>query len=216
MKANDLAELVKQKIENLRPKLLDLSRRNPLIATKLGPRSNSHIRVVDELPDILFYKLNNGQEMPLVPLPAIDDDPRDEQTSVFRDALINARLTDEQYLAEMESVERDADDYLDRTRQIERALKDRVREALGLPQRTKKTEVNLIHHAKINGITPSYELPIPDAEHADGRHTDDNIQTLLLPNDLERKLNAIVSKCRTWVQETGMNVLHVAYRHLEQ
>jgi hypothetical protein len=215
MNANDLAQLVKQKIENLRPKLLDLSRRNPLIATKLGPRSNSHIRVVDELPDILFYKLNNGQELPLVPLPAIDDDPRDERTRAFRDALINARLTDEQYLAEMESVERDADDYIDRTRQIERALKDRVREALGLPQRTNKNEVNLVHHARINGITPSYELPTPDAEHADGRHNDDNIQTLLLPNDLERKLNSIVSKCRTWVQETGMNVLHVAYGFLE-
>src|SRR5438045_2451618 len=93
MKANDLAELVKQKIENLRPKLLDLSRRNPLIATKLGPRSNSHIRAVDELPDILFYKLNNGQEMRLIPLPAIDDEPRDEQTSAFREALINARLS---------------------------------------------------------------------------------------------------------------------------
>jgi hypothetical protein len=215
MKANELAALVKQKIENLRPKLLDLSRRNPLIATKLGPRSNSHIRVVDELPDILFYKLNNGQELPLEPLPAIDDDPRDEGTSAFRDALINARLTDEGYLAEMESVDRDADDYIDHTRQIERALRDRVRETLGLPPRTKKTEVNLIDHAKINGITPSYELPPPDAEHADGRHNDDNIQTLLLPNDLDRKLNAIVSKCRTWVQETGMNVLHVAYGFLE-
>ena len=215
MKANDLANLVKQKIENLRPKLLDLSRRNPLIATKLGPRSNSHFRVVDELPDILFYKLNNGQELPLKPLPAIDDDPRDERTSAFRDALINARLTDEQYRAEMETVDRDADDYIDRTRQIERALKDRVRQALGLPQRTTGNEINLVHHARINGITPSYELPPPDAEYADDRHNDDNIQTLLLPNDLERKLNAIISKCRTWVQETGMNVLHVAYGFLE-
>jgi hypothetical protein len=127
MTSNDLAELVKQKIQNLRPKLLDLSRRNPLIATKLGPRSNSHVRVVDELPDILFYKLNNGQEMRLVPLPAIDDDPRDEQARPFREALINARLTDQQYLSEIESVDRDADDYIDRTRQIERSLKDRVR-----------------------------------------------------------------------------------------
>jgi hypothetical protein len=215
MKANDLAELVKQKIENLRPKLLDLSRRNPLIATKLGPRSNSHIRAVDELPDILFFKLNNGQEMRLVPLPAIDDDPRDEKTSAFRDALINARLTDEQYLIEMEAVDRNADDYIDRTRQIERSLKDRIREALGLPPRAKTSEVNLIHHAKINGITPSYDLPTPDAKRTDGRHSDDDIQTLLLPSDLERKLNTIVSKCRTWVQETGMNVLNVAYGFLE-
>ena len=135
-KANDLADLVKQKIDNLRPKLLDLSRRNPLIATKLGPRSNSHIRAVDELPDILFYKLNNGQTMRLVPLPAIEDDPRDERTGAFRDALINARLTDDQYLSEMEAVQRDADDYLDRTRQIERALKDRIRALMGMPPRT--------------------------------------------------------------------------------
>lgn len=215
MKANELADLVKQKLENLRPKLLDLSRRNPLIATKLGPRSNSHIRAVDELPDILFFKLNNGQPMRLIPLPDIDDDPRDEQTASFRETLINSRLVDEEYVSEMETVDRDADDYVDQTRRIERALKDRVRDALGLAPRVRKPEVNLIQHAKINGITPSYELPTPDAEHPDGRHTDDNIQTLLLPNDLERKLNAIISKCRTWVQETGMNVLHIAYGFLE-
>jgi hypothetical protein len=215
MKTDDLAKLVRQKIEALRPKLLDLSRRNPLIATKLGPRSNSHIRAVDELPDIVFYKLNNGQEMRLIPLPAIDDDPRDEQTRTFGEALINARLTDDQYRLEMGSVDRDADDYIDRTRQMERSLKDRVRRALGLPPRTKETEIKLIHHAKINGITPSYDLPKPDAKHSDTHHTDDDIQTLLLPNDLERKLNSILSKCRTWVQETGMNVLHVAYGFLE-
>jgi very-short-patch-repair endonuclease len=153
--------------------------------------------------------------MRLVPLPAIDDDPRDEQAPAFRDALINARLTDEKYLSEMESVDRDADDYIDRTRQIERSLKDRVREMLGMPARAKKEEVNLIQHAKINGITPSYELPIPDREHTKSRHSDDDIQTLLLPNDLERKLNAILSKCRTWIQETGINVLHIAYGFLE-
>jgi hypothetical protein len=93
-----LQDLVRAKIENLRPKLLDLSRRNPLIATKLGPRSNSHIRAVDELPDVLYFKLNNNQEMQLIPLPTIEDDPRDELTDEFREALINARLTDEIYL----------------------------------------------------------------------------------------------------------------------
>jgi hypothetical protein len=195
--------------------VLDLSRRNPLIATKLGPRSNSHVRAVDELPDILFFKLNNGQPMRLIPLPAIEDDPRDEQTAAFREALINARLIDEQYLAEIETLDPDADDYVERTRRIERALKDRVRQTLGLLPRTRRPEVNLIEHAKINGITPSYELPAPDAKDADGHHTDDNIQTLLLPHDLERRLNAIYSKCRTWVQETGVNVLHIAYGFLE-
>ena len=174
-----LHELVRAKIEHLRPKLLDLSRRNPLISTKLGPRSNAHIRAVDELPEILFFKINNEQEMDLLPLPSIEEDPRDERTDSFREAIINARITDAAYLAAMEAVDRDADDYLEKTRTIERALKDSVRAQLGLAPRVQKSEINLTQHAKNNGIVPSYELPKPDEENGDGRHTDDNIQTLL-------------------------------------
>src|SRR4051812_46703945 len=105
--SDGLDALVRTRIENLRPKLLDLSRRNPLISTKLGPRSNSHLRAVDELPDVLFFKLCNGDQLQFVPLPPIDEDPRDEQTATFRDALINARLTDDAYVAAMEAVDRD-------------------------------------------------------------------------------------------------------------
>lgn len=215
MNSAELHELVRHKVENLRPKLLDLSRRNPLLATKLSPRSNAHIRVVDELPDVLFFKLNNGQEMRLVPLPEIEDDPKDEEVKKFRDALSAGRLTDETYLVELESIERDADDYLDRTRTIERALKDRVRAELGMPPRPQRADINLAQHARNNGITPSYELPSPDGAVENERHTDNDIQTLLLPKDLERKLNNVTSKCRTWIQETGINVLQVAYGFLE-
>ncbi len=213
--SQELQQLVRQKIENLRPKLLDLSRRNPLISTKLGARSGSHVRVVDELPDVLFFKLNNAQEMEIVPLPPIEEDPRDERADIFRSALANARLTDEQYLKAMEGVEPEAEDYLDTSRQIERALKDRVRNALGLPPRVSRAELNLAQHAKNNGISPSYELPKANGGTAHPGHSDDKIQTLLLPNDLERRLNGIVTKCRTWLQETGMNVLQVAYGFLE-
>jgi transcription elongation GreA/GreB family factor len=210
-----LQDLVRAKIENLRPKLLDLSRRNPLISTKLGPRSNSHLRAVDELPDVIFFKLSNGQEMDLAPLPPIEEDPRDERTDAFRETVINARLTDESYVAAMEAVDRNANDYLDETRTIERALKDRVRVQLGMAPRAQKSEINLSQHAKNNGILPSYELPAASDKREDGRHMDDRIQTLLLPSDLERKLNAIASKSRTWIQETGMNVLQVAFGFLE-
>ena len=102
-----------------------------------------------------------------------------------------------------------------RSRAVERELKDRVRAQLGLASRVEKSEINLTQHAKNNGISPSYELPDPDDEHEDGRHTDENIQVLLLPADLDRKLNAILSKSRTWIQETGMNVLQVAFGFLE-
>ncbi|HTV32653.1 MAG TPA: DUF4011 domain-containing protein, partial [Methylocella sp.] len=212
---DDLIALVKQKVENLRPKLLDLSRRNPLLATKFSPRSNAHIRVVDELPEVLFYKLNNGQEMRLIPLPEIAGDPDDEETKAFRDALANAKLTDESYLSDLKAIERDADDDLDRTRKVERALKDRIRAELGMSPRPRQGDVDLAQHARNNGIMPSYELPLPERDADDTRHTDNDIQTLLLPKDLERKLNNMTSKCRTWIQETGINVLHVAYGFLE-
>jgi hypothetical protein len=58
---------------------------------------------------------------------------------VLAAARVNARLTGEQYLAEMESVERDADDYIDRTRQIVMDEVDLVLiGALGQPERTRR------------------------------------------------------------------------------
>jgi hypothetical protein len=212
---NEIDGLVKQKIEALRPKLLDLSRRNPLISVNLSPRSNSYVRVVDELPDILFYKLNHNQEMRFIPLPPIEEDPRDEEAETFIAALSNARLTDDVYRAEAESISPDDEDYLDKSRELERLLKDRVREQLGMPPRAKANDINITQHARNNGITPGYDLPLPTEEHEDGRHTDENIQTLLPPKELERKLNGLHTKCRTWIQETGLNVLHVAYGLLE-
>ncbi|MDX2103413.1 MAG: DUF4011 domain-containing protein [Alphaproteobacteria bacterium] len=215
MKPTELQNLVQQKIEHLRPKLLDLSRRNPLIATKLSPRSNTYIRVVDELPAFIFQTLQSGQEMRLIPLPDIQEDPRDEQSEAFRDALKNAQLTDEIYLKNLELVAPDASDYIDRTRQIERALKDRIRLDLRMPPRPKQADIQLVQHARNNGIIPSYDLPEHNSNALKDRYRDGDLQTLLLPTDLERKLNNIISKCRTWIQETGINVLHVAFGFLE-
>src|SRR5277367_5540338 len=36
-----------------------------------------------------------------------------------------------------------------------------------------------------------------------------------LPTDLERKLSALTSKGNTWIQETGINLLHGAFGFLE-
>jgi Protein of unknown function (DUF4011)/AAA domain len=212
MELQDFQDLVRRRIESLRPKLLDLSRRNPLISTKLTPRSSAHIRVVDEIPDNLFLNLNGGNAMRIVPLPDLDEDPKDEGSKKFRDAVANAQLTDNAYLKALEAVDRSAEDFADRARKIERDLRDRLRTALNMPERPPKAETNLTHHARNNGIKPSYDLP---TEGDDERYQDDDIQTLLLPKDLERKLNGVSSKCRTWIQETGINVLHVAYGFVE-
>lgn len=205
-------ELVNARIETLRPRLLDLSRRNPLISTRFSTRSSSLIRVVDELPEVIAFALRHGQAMRFIPLPPLNWDPQDEQNEEFQNALSSARLTDETYL---EALHQASDESIGSHEHIERDLKDRLRLALGMAPRQKKEELSLAQHAENNGIAPSYDLPYPRDEHKDGRHTDENIQTLLLPEDLERKLSALQSKCVTWEQETGINVLHVAFGFLE-
>jgi very-short-patch-repair endonuclease len=211
-----LDELIGSRIENLRPKLLDLTRRNPLISTRLSPRSNSLVRVVDELPDVIASYLAGEQRMRLVPLPPLEDDPRDEQSRAFQDALSNARLTDEVYLAGIEELkERDDEESAEVGRRLERELRDRIRADLGLGARQTRGELTLAQHARNNAIEPTYDLPNPNSEHQDGRHQDSDVQTLLLPDDLERKLNSLLTKCRTWIQETGINVLHASFGFLE-
>ena len=44
-------------LERLREKLIDISKRNPLIAFKHSERGATFVRVVDELPDQLFNSL---------------------------------------------------------------------------------------------------------------------------------------------------------------
>lgn len=212
MKPNDFHDLIRRRVEHLRPKLLDLGRRNPLISTKLAPRSGSHIRIIDEVFGHIFSKLCNGGELQIIPLPELDEDPRDESSKRFTDALANAQLTDDEYLEALKSLDENAEDFADRARVIERQLRDRLRAALHMPERPQKSDTNLSQHARNNGIHPSYDL-LTDSE--DERHADDKIQTLLLPKDLERKLNGISSKCKTWLQETGINVLHIAYGFIE-
>ncbi len=211
----EVQELVRARIENLRPKLLDLSRRNPLISTRFSPRSNSYIRVVDELPDVLWFRLENDKGMRFRSLPRLEEDPRDEQTTDFQDAIANARLTDPAYLAAVDQIDPDSETAFEQNQQLERELKDRIRALLNMPARQTKTSISLSQHARNNGIFPSYELPEPNDQDGDGRHTDNCIQTLLLPDDMERKLNGLNSKCRTWIQETGINVLHAAFGFLE-
>ncbi|MEZ5917056.1 MAG: DUF4011 domain-containing protein [Parvularculaceae bacterium] len=178
---------VRTRIEALRPKLLDLTRKNPLISTKLTPRSNSYIRVVDELPDVLSFELSNQQSMRLVPLPPLDTDPKDELRPDFRVALSEARHTDEVYLEAIKDVDSKSIDAPDEIRRLERELKDRLRIKLGLPARQTGADISLVQHAKLHGISPSYDLPSPDEENQDGRHRDDAIQTLLLADDLNAK-----------------------------
>lgn len=210
----ELAKLIQKRIDFLRPKLLDLTRRNPLISTKFSERSNSLIRIVDEVPELILGSIISDK-MRIVPLPDLKIDPKDEQTREFQSALAEARLNDDIYLTRLDEIDQDSDEAPNLLAQAERQLKDMLREKLNMPPRQTKNNLSLQQHAKNHGICPHYELPQDDQQHEDGRHTDTDIQTLLLPDVLERRLNALCSKERTWEEETGISVLHGAFGFLE-
>ncbi len=65
------------------------------------------------------------------------------------------------------------------------------------------------------GIEVDYELPLDAAEERPDRHSDRKIQTLLYPDELERRLRKLRSDARTAVEETGSNLLHLAVGFLE-
>ncbi len=65
-KNEDLIRVVSNKIETLRRKLLDTTRRNQLISTNLKDKSGTSIRIIDEIPSVLFDKIRNN-EMRIIP-----------------------------------------------------------------------------------------------------------------------------------------------------
>ncbi|MEW2912300.1 DUF4011 domain-containing protein [Leisingera sp. JC11] len=208
-------QLAADRLEELRKRLLDSSRSNPLINIKFKPNSTNVLRVVDELPDILRFNLTNGTAMRLVSLPPLEEELPDEQTDEFLDALHLARNEDQTYLDELEALDPETKSYAEKELKIERALKDRVRAVLGLPERQTKESPSLAEHARAHGISPGFALPYPEDEHEDGRHNDTDIQTLMLPDKLSRVAKGLLEKGRGFERETGVNVLHAAFGFLE-
>jgi hypothetical protein len=60
-------------VESLRARLLDLTARNRLLNCSHKPGKRDQIRVVDELPDFLYERLRDKQELTFRPLPHGDD-----------------------------------------------------------------------------------------------------------------------------------------------
>ncbi len=211
----DVVDLVASKVEELRKRLVDGSRRNPLINVPFRAGSASHVRVVDELPDILRHKLTNRGRMRLVPLPDFDEERPDEKTEVFLSALSEKRRTDEGFLAAIEALDPEEKGFAEAELSLERDLKDQIRDDLGLPPRQSKEKPNLEAHAKAHGIRPDYDLPVPDDIHEDGRHDDNDIQTLLTPDRLTRFGKGLRERAHAYERETGVNVLQTAIGLLE-
>lgn len=215
---NQFSNLINERIEAMRRKLQDTSRRNPLINNVLNAKSASFIRIVDEKPQSIFdHLVMNERKMVLAPLPSVDLDPPDEDTTEFKNAFLNAQSTDEAYIKAIEKIDFEYDEKaLDKQENADRALKDRVRESLEMPPRPKSEQFSdLINHAKSHGINPSGTLPLSSAVSGDDRHDDYQFQTLLLPKTFQSRLSRILSKARMYQEERGLDVVYIVLGYLK-
>ncbi|MDR2444205.1 MAG: DUF4011 domain-containing protein [Deltaproteobacteria bacterium] len=207
-----ISEAIKNKLDLLRNKVLDLSSRNPLISINVKHSATGTLRVIDELPDVLADNLTNQKSMKIVPLPALEDDPLDERTVKFRNALKLA-LSESAKSPKPASSATGPSISGGKISAHERRIRNQIREKLGLPKRPERgNEDSLKIYASDLGFNPNYDLPLPTSSHqSSGHHSDKEIQTLMLPEDLEKKLGNMQTKCRTFQEETGLNVFFAVF-----
>ena len=87
-------------------------------------------------------------------------------------------------------------------------MKNRVRESLDLPVIRRGNKINIKAHAEAHGFNPNYELPITAS---DSTHNDNFIQTLLFPDELQKRLRAIFSHYSEVINDKGLNVFYASF-----
>ncbi|QQS40265.1 MAG: DUF4011 domain-containing protein [Acidobacteriota bacterium] len=81
-------------------------------------------------------------------------------------------------------------------------------------KRVKKSP-NATQWGKILGFSTDYEVPREDEQGNHRKHLDNAIQTLLYPNELETRLKTLHRNSESAIQETGANILYIAFGFLE-
>lgn len=209
-------EFLDARFAEIREKLLDLSRRNPLINFKHSKSGTRYIRVVDEVPKFLLKRFYEGS-MEFTPLPDIEAEPSDEKSDHFQLSLkaMKSPEIDSDYIRALnnEALERqDSIQYQEELIQAERSLRDELRKEMGMPALQSAANLNLRTHAKIHGFNPSYEL---SNEIGADHHEDDLMQCLLTPDQLDRRMRSLYSHTVEFQRDTGINVLSTIFGFLE-
>lgn len=148
------------------------------------------------------------------PLPAADEIPKDERTADFQIALERAKLTNLDYLKEIEALGEGAEDEA-RVQEAERKLRNRIRAELGLPRIATGKGMDIAALARAHGFDPSFDLPEDSGDETAEHHQDSAIRVLLTADRLDTRLRTIYDRYRGHAAETGLHTLYVAFGFVE-
>ena len=190
-------------IEELRNKLIDISRRNKLINYKKPPKSR-YLKIIDESAEFIFNYLikkeNSKFKFKAIPEPNINSE---KINKLKKDKeILEKKLEENNSLLSKKERE-----------EISNALKEIILK-LNLH---KKILLSAEERAKELGFNTSDELPEIDltTENIDNKYIDDSLQTLHYPNEMEKILKNIKRNARSIIEETGSNMLYLILGVLE-
>ena len=206
-----VGEMVREGIRKAREKLIDLGLRNGMLNYRHSETSARHLRVVAVDPAALVASLDSEERLDIVPVPPVETIPRDEDTEEFRAALREAKVVDPEWLAAEDARRAAGNRRRNRDKAAERALRDRVRLQLRMPEWRAATDPKA--RAVELGIDPSYDLPVRRRSSEPDRRPE--LQTLFFPDHLESKLSAIYGGARTLQEDAGISALSCAVGFLE-
>ena len=206
---------LKERLEKLRDRLLDITNRNRMINSNFSARSKQFFRFIDEIPNQLFTQLQSGT-MSFKAIPEENVEIRDEDTDEFKAEYDKQLISNEDYLNEIYKIEEgDSDDLNQKTEDAKRKLKDFVRSKLKLPEVSLKA-LTIKEAALKNKINPSFELPSPSSsDNSESKHTDKFIQTLMFKEELDSYLKTIRRISKSSQAESGVNPLYLCFGFLE-
>ncbi len=95
---------------------------------------------------------------------------------------------------------------------MDRKLRDKARTDLGLSPRPDRKQLDLAEHARVNGINPVVDLGKEGSKTGARRR---RLQTLLLAESLDPRMEAIRNLARLSEQEMGFSTLFLAFGFLE-
>lgn len=181
-------------LAELQKKLIDTSRRNKLINYRVPPKSR-FLRIIDESPDFIFQHLIEKEDkfkFLSIPEPEIDY-VEIERLQTEKRRLINTA---------QQLVDQDTTYILAQIQECELKIKAQLDKKLLTPEE-RAQEINL---------DISKELPRLDIANAslNQRYTDKSLQTLHYPGEMEKILSVIERQARSFIEETGANVLYLS------
>lgn len=199
-------------LEGFRNKLLDLTTRNNLLNLSLkSQRTARLLRFVDCNLQGVLDGLMSGRQYSLSALP---EPPKDKQPTLdeaeVEVALEKARAEDplyQQILADSAS----DDAAKSALAQADDRLRAAVLEDIGNAAKDTQSGKNLFAWAEQQGVNPSYSLPLTK----EPKDHQGSIRALLLEPRMERVAEGIRKQAQSSIEETGNNILYLAFGCLE-